>query len=183
MPETVDTVVIGAGQAGLCASYELRRRGRDHLVLEKGRVAERWRSQRWDSFTLVTPNWTLRLPDHPYDRDPDGFLPRDAVVRYLESFAEDVDPPLRTGVEVRRVGAGRAAHASVWTRPTGRWRPIRSWWPSARSSVPGFRPERTGCRIRSARCRPPTTAVPRRCPRARSWWSAAASRARRSHAS
>src|SRR6056297_2094924 len=107
MPETVDTVVIGAGQAGLCASYELRRRGRDHLVLEKGRVAERWRSQRWDSFTLVTPNWTLRLPDHPYDRDPDGFLPRDAVVRYLESFAEDVDPPLRTGVEVRRVGAGR----------------------------------------------------------------------------
>src|SRR6056297_3537463 len=107
MPETVDTVVIGAGQAGLCASYELRRRGRDHLVLEKGRVAERWRSQRWDSFTLVTPNWTLRLQDHPYDRDPDGYLPRDAVVRYLESFAEDVDPPLRTGVEVRRVGAGR----------------------------------------------------------------------------
>jgi len=107
MPETIDTVVIGAGQAGLCASYELRRRGRDHLVLEKGRVAERWRSQRWDSFTLVTPNWTLRLPNHPYDRDPDGFLPRDEVVRYLERFAEDVDPPLRTGVEVRRVGPGR----------------------------------------------------------------------------
>ena len=70
-----NTVVIGAGQAGLAASWWLVNRGVDHVVLERGRVAEKWRSQRWDSFTLLSPNWQTRLPGHAYfGPDPEGFM-------------------------------------------------------------------------------------------------------------
>jgi len=102
----LDTVVIGAGQAGLSISYYLTRAGREHLILEKARMAEAWRGRRWDSFTLVTPNWTLALPDMPYDGDdPDGFLTRQEVVDYLHRFAARFDPPVREGVEVTSVEA------------------------------------------------------------------------------
>lgn len=102
--EQKDTVIIGGGQTGLTMSYLLTEQGRDHVVLEKGqRIGESWRS-RWDSFTLVTPNWQLQLPGHAYDGDdPDGFLPRDEVVAYLEAYADSFDPPLRFGVEVTGV--------------------------------------------------------------------------------
>ena len=87
-----NTVVIGAGQAGLAASWWLVNRGVDHVVLERGRVAEKWRSQRWDSFTLLSPNWQTRLPGHclrragpggVHDRRRDRGVPRGlrAVVR------------------------------------------------------------------------------------------------------
>ena len=73
-------VVIGAGQAGLSVSHELSAAGVDHVVLERGRVGETWRG-RWDTFCLVTPNWTVRLPGGAYaGDDPDGFMPRDAIV-------------------------------------------------------------------------------------------------------
>lgn len=112
MRESVDTIVIGAGQAGLCASHYLAKAGREHLVLEKDRIGERWRTGVWDSFTLVTPNWTVKLPDHPYEGDdPDGFMHKDELIDHLERFAHKVDPPLRTGVEVTSVrrsdGPGR----------------------------------------------------------------------------
>ena len=72
--ETVDVVVIGAGQAGLATSYYLTQQGRDHIVLEQDSVSESWRSSRWDSFCLVTPNWTVQLPGFPYQGpDLDGF--------------------------------------------------------------------------------------------------------------
>ncbi|HET8821525.1 MAG TPA: NAD(P)-binding domain-containing protein [Thermoleophilaceae bacterium] len=101
LPQQIDVVVIGAGQAGLATSRELSDAGVDHLVLEKGRVAETWR-RRWDSFCLVTPNWTLQLPGHPYDGDdPDGFMPRDEVVAYLVRYAGKAGAPVREGVEVR----------------------------------------------------------------------------------
>ena len=104
MTRSVDTVVIGAGQAGLAASFYLTQQGRDHVVLEKSRVAESWRSGRWDSFTLVTPNWMLQLPGFRYQGDaPDGFLPRDEVVAYLEHYAELFHPPLFLGVEATSV--------------------------------------------------------------------------------
>jgi putative flavoprotein involved in K+ transport len=104
MIEHMDTVVIGAGQAGLAVSYCLKQQGRDHIVLEKHRIAEAWRSSKWDSFTLVSPNWTLKLPGFHYQGDdPDGYLTRDEVVQYLEDYARMFDPPVRTGVTVTAV--------------------------------------------------------------------------------
>jgi len=85
MPEHIETVIIGGGQAGLALSYYLTQQGRTHLVLEQGRVGETWRSGRWDSFTLNTPNWMTQLPGLAYQGDdPDGFLPRADIVAYLE---------------------------------------------------------------------------------------------------
>lgn len=102
--EQRDTVIVGGGQSGLTMSYLLTQQDRDHVVLEKSQqVASAWR-QRWDSFTLVTPNWQLRLPGHPYTgEDPDGFLPRDRVVEYLEDYAASFDPPIRFGATATRV--------------------------------------------------------------------------------
>ena len=83
-----DTLVIGAGQAGLAMSRCLSDRGREHLVLERGRVAQRWRSERWDSFTLLSPNWQTRLPGHRYrGPDPDGFMAGSEVAAFLEHYA------------------------------------------------------------------------------------------------
>ena len=82
-----EVVVVGAGQAGLAVSHELTRAGVDHVVLEKRQVGHAWR-RRWDSFCLVTPNWSVLLPGHPYDGDdPDGFMPRAEIVSYLERYA------------------------------------------------------------------------------------------------
>lgn len=102
--EKRDTVIIGGGQAGLAMSYLLTERGRGHVVLEKSeQIGTSWRG-RWDSFTLVTPNWQLQLPGFYYDGDdPDGFLARDEVVAYLERYAASFDPPIRFGVEVTSV--------------------------------------------------------------------------------
>src|SRR5262245_13995962 len=77
--EPVGVAVVGAGQAGLATSRELSKAGVEHVVLERGRVGQTWRD-RWDSFCLVTPNWTVRLPDGHYDGPhPDGFMPRDEI--------------------------------------------------------------------------------------------------------
>lgn len=110
MPPKRAAVVIGGGQAGLAVSYHLTAADCDHVVLERDRIGERWRSEKWDSFTLVTPNWMNRLPGFPYDGDdPDGFLTRGEVVAYLEAYVDHFDPPVRCGVEataVRRNGSG-----------------------------------------------------------------------------
>jgi putative flavoprotein involved in K+ transport len=99
--ERVETIVIGAGQAGLAASWFLKQHGRDHLVLERGAVAETWRSQRWDGFCLNTPNWFLQLPGGEYDGDdPDAFAPLAEVVEYLEGYARSFRAPVRENVEV-----------------------------------------------------------------------------------
>jgi putative flavoprotein involved in K+ transport len=99
--ERHETVIIGGGQAGLCVSYYLTRHGREHIVVERGRVAESWRSQRWDGFYLNTPNWTIQLPGSHYrGEDPDLFMPRDDVVTYVERYAESFRAPLRCGVGV-----------------------------------------------------------------------------------
>jgi putative flavoprotein involved in K+ transport len=100
----IDTVIIGGGQSGLAMSYLLTGEGREHVVLEKNeRLGESWR-RRWDSFTLVTPNWQLRLPGYEYEGDePDAFLAREEVVAYLEEYAGLFDAPLRSGVRVTAV--------------------------------------------------------------------------------
>jgi putative flavoprotein involved in K+ transport len=93
-------IVVGASQAGLAVSHELKRHGVDHLVLERGRIANGWH-QRWDSFCLVTPNWNCMLPGFHYDGDdPDGFMPREDIVAYLRRYAASFDAPVREGVDV-----------------------------------------------------------------------------------
>jgi putative flavoprotein involved in K+ transport len=97
-------IIIGGGQSGLSMSYCLGQRGIDHLLLEKHRIAHAWRSQRWDSFCLVTPNWQCQLPGFPYpDDDPQGFMQRDEIVGYIEGYAASFGPPIREGVEVLRL--------------------------------------------------------------------------------
>ncbi|MBS3782912.1 MAG: NAD(P)-binding domain-containing protein, partial [Anaerolineae bacterium] len=116
----LDTVVIGAGQAGLAISYYLTQAGREHVILEKERMAHAWRDERWDSFTLVIPNWTLGLPDTAYDgEDPDGFLAREEVVEYLESFADRFDPPVLEDVEVTAVEAAPESDDLIVRSSTG----------------------------------------------------------------
>jgi putative flavoprotein involved in K+ transport len=94
-------IVVGGGQAGLSMSYCLKERGIDHLVFEKQRLGEAWRSKRWDSFCLVTPNWQCQLPGFDYDgNDPHGFMAKEEIVRYLEAYAHSFNPPLSEGVLV-----------------------------------------------------------------------------------
>ena len=109
MPEQVEAVVIGGGQAGLAISYYLAQQGRPHVVLEQAtQIVPAWRYGRWDSFTLVTPNWTVRLPGFPYQgSDPDGFMPRADVVRHLEQYAASFQAPVRCGVQVTAVEPAR----------------------------------------------------------------------------
>jgi putative flavoprotein involved in K+ transport len=102
---SIDTIVIGAGQAGLAMSRCLADRGVDHVVLERGRVAERWRSERWDSLRLLTPNWMSRLPGWAYDGpDPDGFMTASEVVTFFERYAAASDAPVREETAVESLG-------------------------------------------------------------------------------
>lgn len=74
MGELVDTVVIGGGQAGLAMSYQLRQAGLEHIVLERARIAESWRSERWDSLMFQFPNWSIKLPGHAFDHHAPGWF-------------------------------------------------------------------------------------------------------------
>ncbi len=101
----MDVIVIGAGQAGLAVSHELTERSVEHEVLEAAKVGQAWRD-RWASFTLVTPNWTLDLPGFPYDGgDPEGHVRRDEIVTYLERYAAGLAEPIREGVRVESLQA------------------------------------------------------------------------------
>ncbi len=97
-------VVVGGGQAGLSTSYWLKQRGIAHVVFEARAACHVWSSQRWDSFSLVTPNWQCQLPGHPYGGDdPDGFMRRNEIIAYVNAFAAKVKPLIREGVSVTRV--------------------------------------------------------------------------------
>jgi len=99
--ERFTAVVIGAGHAGLAASHFLTSRSIDHVVLERGEVANSWRHERWDSLRLLTPNWLNRLPGQPYDGpDPDGYMGALEVVELVERFAKTSQAPVRTGARV-----------------------------------------------------------------------------------
>ena len=106
----VAVLVIGGGQAGLAMSHHLKQRGLSHLVLERGRIGERWKSERWDGLKFQFPNWSVRLPDFPFPHDdPDGFADLGAIVNFIDAYAAFVAPPIRCGVNVTRLsrdGAG-----------------------------------------------------------------------------
>lgn len=101
--ERIDTVVVGGGQAGIAMSEHLGRLGIDHVVLERDRIAERWRTGRWDSLVANGPAWHDRFPGLEFDCEPDAFADKDSVAAYFEAYAAKFDAPVRTGVEVRRV--------------------------------------------------------------------------------
>ena len=101
MTQHLRVAVIGGGQAGLAISYHLSAKAIEHIVFEKHRVAHAWRTQRWDSFCLVTPNWQCKLPGYDYQgNDPDGFMVRDEIVAYVEDYARCIGAPVKqeTGV-------------------------------------------------------------------------------------
>ncbi len=107
--EHIDTLVVGGGQAGLAMSHQLMQHGAEHVVLEKGLIGQSWRD-RWESFCLVTPNWSVQLPGGAYDgADPDGFMPRDEIVAFLGRYASGSRLPVREGVELQ----------SLESRPAG----------------------------------------------------------------
>ncbi|MFM2366096.1 MAG: hypothetical protein RIR95_704, partial [Pseudomonadota bacterium] len=99
--EKVDTLVVGAGQAGLAMSGHLSRRGVQHLVVERSRIVEKWRTGRWDSLVANGPAWHDRFPDLAFDDvDPNVFVPKDRIVSYFEAYAEQIKAPIRCGVDV-----------------------------------------------------------------------------------
>jgi putative flavoprotein involved in K+ transport len=99
-----EVIVIGGGQAGLAMSRSLHARGIGHVVLERGRVGERWLSERWDSARLLSPNWQSRLPGYRYEGgDPNGYMRAGDVAGYLEGYARSFDCPLLTGTSVQAV--------------------------------------------------------------------------------
>lgn len=114
-------VIIGAGQAGLAVSYLLTAASVDHVVLERGRTAESWRSRRWDSLRLLTPNWMSRLPGWSYGgRDPAGFMPAGSVAEHLTRYADSFAAPVVPGADVRSVrwrdgGYLVVSDAGCWT--------------------------------------------------------------------
>lgn len=109
-------VVIGGGQAGLSISYYLSQANIDHCVLEKKTLMHSWKYERWDSFTLVTPNWQCTLPGHPYDGDdPHGFMNREQIIDYLQRFADKVKAPVREGVTVELVSIDAQGRYQIHT--------------------------------------------------------------------
>src|SRR6516164_10621596 len=110
--EQIETIVIGGGQAGLAMSHYLRQLGREHLVLERRRIAERWRSERWDSLMFQSPNWNIRLPGLAFQtNDPDAFASRNDIAGFLEQYAAVIRAPVRSGISAtslrRKVGSTR----------------------------------------------------------------------------
>lgn len=122
-----ETIVVGAGTAGLAASWHLARRGVDHVVLERGRVAETWRSQRWDSFALNTPAWMNRLPGATEDAGPrDAFATGAAWVEHLEAYAALAGLPVRTGIEVTGLRRGTDRTFELAARVSGSGETLRA---------------------------------------------------------
>lgn len=115
------TLIIGGGQAGLSMSRCLTEYQIDHVILERGRVAERWRSERWDSLRLLTPNWQSRLPYYHYSgKNPDDFMTMPEFIRYLERYAETFEAPVQTGTTVQMVERTRNGRFRVTTN-NGDW--------------------------------------------------------------
>ncbi|MGQ0830357.1 MAG: NAD(P)-binding domain-containing protein [Microthrixaceae bacterium] len=126
MPDHVaTTVIIGGGHSGLAMSKRLSDRGIDHVVLERGEVASSWLRQRWDSFTLLTPNWQTCLPGVAYDGDdPDGFMSGPEIAQFIQGYAAMVDAPVQTGTTVTAVRGTDGGYEVVTDQGTWRCRSV-----------------------------------------------------------
>jgi putative flavoprotein involved in K+ transport len=113
-------VVIGAGHAGLAMSHRLTSRSIDHVVLERGEVANSWKTERWDSLRLLTPNWQSRLPGYTYEGpDPDGFRTMPETIAFIESYADRVKAPVKTHTPVTSVTFADGGYRVL--TPQGEW--------------------------------------------------------------
>ena len=101
--ERVEVLVVGAGQAGVAMSEHLGKAGIPHLVLERGRIAERWRSARWDSLVANGPAWHDRFPNMTFSGSAEAFVPKEEIADYFAAYAKKIEAPIRCGVEVKRV--------------------------------------------------------------------------------
>lgn len=117
----ITAVIVGAGHAGLAMSRCLSERGVDHVVLERGEVANTWRNERWDSLRLLTPNWQSRLPGYRYEGDdPDGYRTMPEVVSFIAGYAEAIAAPVETRTSVTAIRADGYGYRVVTDR--GEWR-------------------------------------------------------------
>src|SRR6266849_4258670 len=121
MTEKVDVAIVGGGQAGLATSWYLTQAGVEHVILEAGRVAETWRTRRWDSFCLVTPNWSVRLPGAPYaGPDPDGYMNLAQLIDHIQGWSDSFYAPVTEGSEVSALEPD--GDGFVLTVPNGKMR-------------------------------------------------------------
>lgn len=137
----IDTLVVGGSQAGLAMSRCLAERGVEHVVLERGRIGERWRSERWPSLRLLTPNWQSRLPGFRYaGDDPHGYMTRDELVAFLEAYARSFAAPVEAGTTVLSVAPGAQGGYRIAT-DRGAWaarRVVVATGHADRPAVPRF---------------------------------------------
>lgn len=118
---TTDVIVIGAGHAGLATSYCLSQHSIEHVVLERGEIANSWKKERWDSLTLLTPNWQSRLPGFSYDgADPDGFMTMPELIQFIEGYASFTKAPIKTNAEVTSVQKNGNGYKVIST--AGEWK-------------------------------------------------------------
>lgn len=142
--ERIDTLVVGGGQAGLAASEHLSNNGVPHLVLERDRIAERWRTGRWDGLVMNGPAWHDRFPSLDFESEPNGFPGKEAVAEYFERYAAHIKAPIRCGVSVTRAErlAGRAGFAvETSAGPLEAERIIAATGPFQRPVIPPIAPE------------------------------------------
>jgi len=145
--QEIEVLVVGAGQAGIAMSEHLGLLGVPHLVVERDRVAERWRSWRWDSLVANGPAWHDRFPGQEFNTDPDGFPAKEHIADYFVAYAEKIDAPIRTGVEVTSVrrNTGRAGfHVETSDGPIDARFVVAATGPFQRPIIPTVVPDNAG---------------------------------------
>jgi putative flavoprotein involved in K+ transport len=163
--ESVETLIVGGGQAGLAMSDMLSRRGRQHLVLERARIAERWRTERWDGLRFQFPNWSVRLPDFPFRHaDADGFATSPEIVDFLTAYADFVRAPVRSGVAVTALRAGEDGSGFLADTSEGRLAAanvVVATGPYQQPIVPALLPDDAGIfQVHAGRYREPAQLPP-----------------------
>ena len=118
---TATTIIIGAGHAGLAMSRCLTERSIDHVLLERGEVANTWKTERWDTLTLLTPNWMSRLPGYVYEGgDPDGYRTLPETIAFIDNYAQSISAPVQTNTAVTSVRRSESGYQVATDR--GDWR-------------------------------------------------------------